>query len=217
MLKKHILHIGFPRCGSTWLWHNIFHYLDQSIDFYDKENQILFQTADLEKYSTHYKKYQVSANMNPNTWMLDQSIIRSLNPYVTHVSCILRNPFEFTERYCNFISMTDPITAVDFVLTQGMLQYSTIYQRWRENFNGKLKFFLFEDLENDGTVFYREIVDFYNFDLYNTTIPKTLTSKINSNSNNQKLFFSKHQTNVINDEINKFSKVVNRSLSHWLR
>lgn len=213
------MHIGFPRCGSTWLWKNILPLLDQQLVSGDKENMILFKTADINQYCAHYNKYQISANMNPNLWMIDQSIIQSLNNCTTHVSCILRNPYEFIERYYNFLpdSNDNGSKFVDFVISQGMLQYYNIYCRWNNNFTGKLKFFYFDDLKKDGVEFYRQILEFYDFDANQVSIPATVNCRINTNSASKGIRFTKSQIAIINREIDSFSKLINLSLTHWLR
>lgn len=219
MLEKHIIHIGLPRCGSTWLWKNIFPSLDQTMRFADKENKILFNSADINKYYAHYKKYQISANMNPNIWMMDQSIIQSLNRYATHVSCTLRNPFQFVERYYNFLSPTHINSSefVNFVIMQGMLQYSKIYNRWHANFHKKIKFFLFEKLENDSEQFFKEIFQFYEFDVDKIPPAHLLSEKINVNIKNNKIWFTDAQIKLINQEIDQFSNLIDIPLTHWMK
>ena len=115
MKNKHIVNVGLPRCATTWVWHNILHHLDSDLDIYNKENPLLLN-GNYSQYKDFYNQYTVSANFNPNLWHIDTDLIRYIDQYATHISIIFRNPYEFIERYCDWIKVPDPEQDVNFII-----------------------------------------------------------------------------------------------------
>jgi hypothetical protein len=221
MIKKHLLHIGMPRSGTTWLWHNVLPALDESARISKKENDILFSTANIATYQKHFNQYQISANMNPNIWMLDTSIIQDLNNCTTHVSMTFRNPFDFANSFLNLINdgiktQNSPTDFVDFLIESNSLSYATVWQRWSSNYYGKIKFFLFDDLISNSKKFCYDIYNFYELDT-KLISSNVVNQKINVNKQCMTINFSKNQIDCINNEINNFSKLTNICLDHWIK
>jgi hypothetical protein len=211
MIEKHIVNIGQPRAGTTWLWKCA--KFDPELD---KENDILMESLDFDQYVRYYKQYQVSANFQTNLWCVDQAIIQFVQQHATHISFIIRNPFDFVERYFDWIYQeqnTDTLT--QYLVSSGYVNYYDIVTRWAAGAK-KFQIFFFEDLERDPTVFFKEYMAFCQLPIakidtfnYNT--------KVNANPKTEKIKidFTDDQINFINHEIDRFQQLVDTDLTHW--
>lgn len=216
MKNKHILHIGFPRCGSTWVWQNLIQHPALEQPPYDKENKIMFGD-DYSGYYEFYKSYAVSANFNPNLWFIDSTLIKHLGNYATHVSIMLRNPYNFVERYYDFVNRDqDPTAFVDDMIDMNYLNYQKICQRWSAILDSKTKFkiFYFDDIKHNSKEFLSNYFTFCDLDVilandYNRIVNKSVYSE-----NTTICFLDKHKE-VINNYIDNFSNYTNTNLSHW--
>jgi hypothetical protein len=213
MIEKHIVNIGYPRSGTSWLWHNAnFEPRD------DKENQILLSSLNFEQYTSYYNQFKVSANFQPNLWFVDTEIIKFVNQHATHTSLILRNPFDLVERYFDWIHKEqDVLPLTDFIVFSGMTNYYDVIKRWS---NGAANFciFFFEDLQQDPGKFLNEYLSFCDLPL---PVAKSSTvdynKKINANKKTKKvkLEFTKHQIEYINAQIEKVQTLIDRNILHW--
>lgn len=217
MIKKHIVNIGFPRTGSTWLW-NCAGFEPSN----NKENDILTTSLDFDKYINYYKQYQVSANFFVSLWMVDREIIKFVQQHATHISLVVRNPYNFIERFFDWIDWTNLIdcgqdqkTTINYLVTSGYIKYRDIVDRWSTT-DANFKVFFFEDLENNPYKFFKQYMEFCQEPIAkNKNID--YNRKINANPKTQKikLEFSSDQINLINQEIDRFQQVVDRDLTHW--
>ena len=144
MIDQHIVNIGLPKTGTDWLWrHAGFGPLSA------KENQILMQELDFDKYIKHYSQYRVSANFQTNLWHVDREIINFVHRHATHISIILRNPFEFVQSYFDWIYIDqNPQALLNHIVYSGFMQYRDIVDRWNTR-DERFQMFFFDDLEND--------------------------------------------------------------------
>lgn len=215
MKHKHILNIGFPRCGSTWLWENLCQHPDLNSPLYEKENAILFSN-NFTSYYDFYKNYNISANFNPNIWLIDTELIKYLNQFTTHISIILRNPYDFVERYYDFIghSFNHQSEFIDFLINQPHLRYYDICSRWVDNSTAKFSIFYFDDIVTNSGLFLSKYFEFCELDVI---LAKDFGKIRNQNSKElkTKLDFSKEQIKIINRQIDNFSTLSDRDLSHW--
>lgn len=215
--KLHIVNIGLPRCGTTWLWRHA-----NFGPYKDKENRILLKSPDFDGYKKHYQQYEVSANFNPNLWFLDREIVKFLAGAATHVTVILRNPFDFVERYVDYIDPQglDVAGTTDFVIGAGYIKYHAILRRWADEIADptRFKIFLFEDLAKDSRKFFVDYMDFCG--LTERVQPNVdYSQKINYNINAKKLKidFSAGQIQTINQQITLFKSWIDQDISHWTR
>jgi hypothetical protein len=210
MIEKHIVNIGFPRTGTTWLWELA------EFEPRDKENNILTTSLNFSQYIDYYKKYQISANFQTNLWCVDREIIKFVHQHATHISVILRNPFDFIERYVDWIHTDEDIeTLTDYIVTSGFVKYCDIVDRWSTT-NAKFQIFFFEDLERDPFNFFKEYMNFCQIPIAkNKDIDYTLKVNANKKQNKIKLKFTNNQINFINREIDQFQSIVDKDLRHW--
>jgi hypothetical protein len=211
MIEKHIVNIGFPRTGTTWLW--------KCAGFepkFDKENNILTNSLDFDRYIDYYKKYQISANFQPSLWCVDKEIIEFVHQYATHITCIVRNPFDFVERYFDWIRKDqDHDVLTQYLVSSGYVNYRGVVDRWASG-PARFRVFFFEDLEQNPAIFFKEYMAFCQLPIAETNTID-YTTKVNANPKRKKikLNFTDDQISVINQEIDRFQLVVDKDLTHW--
>ena len=211
MIEKHIVNIGFPRTGTTWLWYSAGFDPD-----HDKENNILTTDLNFDQYVRYYSQYQISANFNPSLWCVDREIIKFIQQHATHITFIVRNPFNFIERFFDFIHRGEDVAVLtESLVFGGFLNYKDIVDRWTDS-NTKFKILFFEDLEHDPTKFFQEYMDFCQIPIAKNKIIN-YNVKVNANLKQEKirLNFTSDQTKFINQEIDRFQTLVDRDLTHW--
>jgi hypothetical protein len=117
MKKVHYQNIGYPRTGTTYLYHSLINNKEifsqtNSKNKFDKlrnksitsemsfkENPWQEQNEDLmlvdcSQYISIYEKYDISVNFRPWTFKLSEKHIDKLAEYTSHASLTLRNPYE---------------------------------------------------------------------------------------------------------------------------
>lgn len=156
MKQLHILNIGFPKCGTTWLWNTLVK--NNSILTHPiKENRSLQTGTPVSEY---YKQYNgnITANFDTSAFKLDRYVIKQLsdNPAV-RVSIILREPVELLWSLYSFLK----IDTVDFATycyqmhdTKWFTHTSLIIDRWKTLFGDRFHIFWYQDLVNDNLKFY---------------------------------------------------------------
>lgn len=219
MKKIHLLNIGFPRCGTSWLWANLNKHPGINFHSFVKENDFFFNDKNFINYQDQFLPYEISANFNPNLWMIDQELIKFLGNYATHVSIILRNPYSFAERYYDFIKHNQSHNEfIEWLLFNRFFDYSNIVRRWTNNLpsNTIFKIFYFDDLEHNPTDFLSKYFEFINIDVI---IDDTHKQRINQNLKTEKtkLTFTDEQKSIINNYIDNFSQLSEKNLTNWKR
>lgn len=214
-MKKHIINIGYPRCGTTWLWYHLNTQLDLS--YLKKEDSILQNTADIEKYRQYYQQFDLSFNFHPHMYLIDQWLIQQLDSVATHASIILRNPYQQLRSYYDLIGfLGDSGEFVDFAINTCIMQYSDIVCRWRKNLTKSLRIFLFDDIEHNPEIFLQDYLNFCELDLVIDKDPK-YNVKINSSDRKTNLVFSNSACQLINAQIKKLQDTIDRDLTTWLQ
>jgi hypothetical protein len=211
MIEKHIVNIGQARAGTSWLW--------KCANFnpaYGKENNILRESLDFDQYIKYYNQYQVSANFQVSLWQVDREIIQFVQKHASHITFIVRNPFDFVERYFDFIYQEqDKKTLTQYLVSTGYVNYRDIVDRWAIGAK-KFKIFFFEDLANNPKIFFKEYMAFCQLPIaktdafnYNTIV------HANPKQEKIKLEFTNDQIDFINHEIDQFQSIVDKDLTHW--
>lgn len=211
MIHKHIVNIGYPRCGTSWLWTHAGFQPTQ-----DKENQILMTSLNFKHYLNYFGQFDVSANFQPNLWYVDREIIKFVQQHATHISIIVRNPYNFVERFYDWIHRTQlQADLVNYIINSGYVRYCDVINRWRSD-TVKFKIFLFDDLQSDPQTFLQNYLTFCALPA-KTDHKSDLYKPINANPKQIRttLKFTAAQINVVNQEIDKFQQLVDRDLSHW--
>ena len=232
MKQKHIINVGFPKCGTTWLWNQVYaHPSVANISL--KENNAFLDNVDIEQYKSYYGNNAVTANFHVMHWVIDQELIQKLDTCASHVSIILRNPYDFIERWKDWLEavnqgLTHHSTHfynvkfsdsefIDWCLASNIVQYKKIVSRWERNLAmAKFKVFFYEDLQNNPDTF---LSRYFNFcGLENVSIPGS-NEPVNMNPRTVRrtLEFNDQQKNLINNEIQKFQQTTGRDLTGWLR
>lgn len=220
MKKRHVINIGLPRSGTTWLWHQLLERPGFADLAMAKENPYLFFNPNFKVYWKQYCDYEYSANFHTAFWMLDRYMIQQLTKHATHVSMIVRNPYDFISRYFDWVdhSMSPP-EFVDWAINSGIVRYYDIVSRWKGVNQRPFLICYFEDLVQKPTQFLEQ---YYRF------LGETV--KLNTNTNYNKMTnaspkaqkslveFSEQQQQIINLEIDRFIELTGRSdLDRWKR
>ena len=92
MIDRHIVNIGYPRSGTSWLWN-----CSGFAPRHDKENTLLMDNLNFDQYVKYYSQYRISANFQPNLWHVDTEIIKFVQQHASHITLIVRNPFDFVD------------------------------------------------------------------------------------------------------------------------
>ena len=211
MLEKHIVNIGQARAGTTWLWK-----CAKFDPMHDKENDILMKSLDFDQYIKYYNQYQVSANFQVNLWHVDREIVQFVQRHASHITFIIRNPFDFVERYFDWIYQgQDTKTLTQYLVSTVYVNYRDIVERWASG-SKKFKIFFFEDLANNPEIFFKEYMTFCQLPIAETdTFNYNTIVNANPKQEKTKLEFTNDQINFINHEIDRFQSIIDRDLTHW--
>jgi hypothetical protein len=216
MRSKHILNIGYPKCGTSWCWH----VLAQQPWFSaprEKENLDLMKGIGVDQYFDSFKDYDITANFTPSNFALDRFIIEQLSEHPTvAASIMLRNPFEIYWSMYNFAQHTFSSynAYVDNLVMQGWFnQTAVIINRWKYYFGPRLQIFMYEDIKQDTGKFF---IDY----CQRMQLPKPVSldaSLINVTKYGRRPNEDLHVTlvQVINQEIDKLQVVIQQDLSRW--
>jgi hypothetical protein len=147
---------------------------------------------------------------------VDREIVQFVQQHATHISIIVRNPFDFVERYFDWIHRDqDTATLTQYLVSSGYVNYRDVIARWVVGAK-KFQIFFFEDLEHDPETFFQNYMTFCQIPIVETDRFNYHT-KVNANTKQEKITidFTKHQISFINQEIDRFQMMVDRDLSHW--
>ena len=222
MKSSHIINIGYPKCGTTWVWK----VLTQQEWFShprEKENADLTNgISTVDQYSKDYVNYPITANFDPSLLGIDRYMIHLLSEIDTvNVSIILRNPFDLYWSLYNFLirrhrnSYTFSESIVDLHGDGWFNQTNLILSRWMEFFPpNRFKIFFYEDLKSNPEIFFLNYCS-----QMNLPVPAILDlQKINVTayqySNN---LISNDLVALINYDIDQLQSVIDRDISHWKR
>lgn len=157
MKKIHVLNIGYPKCGTTWLWDTLVK--NNSIsDFWIKENNCLISGTPVAAYCQQYIK-DVSANFSVANLALDRYVIQQLSdrPQMV-VSIIIREPVELLWSLYNYTKVPD----IDFsgfcyrmYDSKWWTRPSLIIERWKKSFGDRFNVFWYDDLKSNNLQFYK--------------------------------------------------------------
>jgi hypothetical protein len=211
MIEKHIVNIGLPRSGTTWLWK-----CGEFEPKGDKENDILMKSLEFDRYIKYYNQFQVSANFQPNLWCVDREIIQFVQQHATHITFIVRNPFDFVERYFDWIHRDQEVAAlVNYILSRKFINYKNIVDRWSTG-AAKFQVFFFDDLDQNPSAFFKEYMSFCQLPVVENNM-FDYNKQVNANPKQKKIKidFTDKQILAINSEIDRFQSIVDRDLTRW--
>ena len=108
MKRTHYQNLGFPKCGTSWMWHELIQHPQLFAEYKDlksriqKENYMqirLMKYFDLSEYQRFYIEFDNSMNLCTTTIFNDKYTLNLINNYTTHVTVTLRNPYEILESW----------------------------------------------------------------------------------------------------------------------
>ena len=234
MKKLHLLNIGLPKTGTTWLFKQI-----EKQSWFDqtnivKENNLIEKDQNFEQYISKYCNYDYTANFNTRFHTLGSSYIKLLrNIESSRVSIILRNPFEqLVSYYYHCINCfpsykqkgyEDPDKSLfewtqDYLQIKALTDYSKIIDRWM-NFFPNLKIFVYDDLLNDPDTFLQKYSEDMNLPLCKNIDPTPiLVGNYNIDLEGRQAFRSKFNdkiTKICVDLANK-NYIKDKTMKKWL-
>jgi hypothetical protein len=159
MKQSHIINIGYPKCGTTWLWKML--EKNRSIAYHPiKENNCLITGTPVVEYCNQYSQ-DVTANFSTSLSLLDQYVIEQLSdrPQIK-ASIILRNHIDLLWSLYTFHQVKKS-KGIDFQTycyqiydTKMLTHTSLVIQRWKKHFGDRFKIFWYNDLKKNNLEFY---------------------------------------------------------------
>jgi len=219
MKTTHILNIGYPKCGTTWLWK----LLAQQSWFtaaIEKENTRLITGVVVSDYIKPYTDYDITANFAPGNFALDRYVIKQLSELPTvQTSIILRNPYDLYWSLYNFLPNSDLATYNNFVNNLNNQSWFTrpahVIKRWQQIF-GKERFciFFYDDLQKNNSDFFNNYCK--QMSLPDPAVldmrPKNVTRYTYTN-----MELDSNLITLINQEIDNLQACVDYDVQKWKR
>lgn len=177
MKEIHFQIVGFPRTGTTWLWNSLINNrkIFETTSFKEKsqlrekllkelkENVWQEQNLDLllkdsSEYTEQYKKYNITLNFRPLTFLLGRQHIEKIAKYTTHAAIIMRNPYEILDSFYNMqINIARRPDLDEFSNSSGYEKFSIDWMTYKKS-NPHARGNNAEDVLN----FYIKQFDFFN-------------------------------------------------------
>lgn len=217
MIDRHIVNIGYPKCGTSWLWTHLAHVFKTNYDILDKENSILLDQPNIDVYIEHYRHQKTSMNFQTHLFEIDQSLIKQISCIASHVSVILRNPYELAQSWFVHLNYSGSHEQfLWFLFDQKFLHMADIVTRWQQNSDKQLGIFFFDHLQQDPQGFLENYLSFCNSKL---ALDQTVDYSLPTNQTKDKIQFdfSYEYRQKINDQIARLEQVAGKNLSHWRR
>jgi len=238
MKKVHYQNVGFPRSGTTWLWHSLINHPEifksttpiKTRNFVLENKEPRFKRWTSEKIENRipkdvtpiiekYKDFDISLCFNTFDYQCTTEEISRIEEYTTHASITLRNPFETVSNYYAYINNNysfppdeRELYTVDY-LTNKLFNFSNTVERWL-NFKNKFKVFVYDDMEADQNEFYKNVCNFIEVEP-NKSVPNKINSISSYIDNYSPVKFTDDQSMVLNNHIDKLSTLLNRDFTHW--
>ena len=218
MLHKHILNIGYPKTGTTWLWDNLCLQPNFHAPVHKENNQLFTNGCDVNQYVQTYCDYNITGNFLPTLVYADRYIINRLSSINTiSASLILRDPKKWMFSCYNFNNQLQHTISKDFntyvgeQICSGLLQYnySVTIKRWQQYFKD-FTVLLYDDIEQNPLQFLENYFSTMGLPLETWT----LTRK-NVTNYTQEYAISESHLKTLNKVITELEQTINCSLEHW--
>jgi hypothetical protein len=216
MKSRHILNIGYPKCGTSWCW-NMLENQPWFSTPREKENLDLQKGMVVNDYLQYYQECDFSANFTPGNFALDRFIIQQLSEHPTvGTSIILRNPFEIYWSLYNFMphSFNSYNAYVDNLITQGWFnQTSLIITRWRHFFESRFQIFYYENIKQDSNKFFDDYC--CRMQLPDPVVLDSSLVNVTKYGRRPSEALSAKIVKIINQNIEDLQIIVEQDLSRW--
>lgn len=209
MKKLHYQNIGFPKTGTTWVYHQFLYHpeIDCKVDLNNKE----FNTNTKEKYLDFYKDYDVSYNLRTLTYTDPNKLF-----YATHISFTWRNLFDLLNTWYNYLlynpnykhSVQEFLNIQDYNFKL-ITDVEKIFDAWKSY---EVKWFFYDDLVTDNQLYFYNLCDYLGISKYYDSRIKV---KFKTNITKQILFDDESIIKYINNKITIIEDHTKRDLSHW--
>ena len=220
MKKIHLLNIGYPKSGTSWIWEHFCKLPEISIPM-EKENKRFFSGQPLENYIACYNKWDMTGNFFTYNFALDRYRLKQLSSIDTaRASFILRHPVDLAWSLYFFLKIdqsqtTFPEYCIQLLDQSWFFSAHKIINRWQEQFGERFHIFYYEDFVKDNkqffSVFCQEMLD---LDCNTIEFNNTLINSTNY-CGQHKPYIGPVLTNRFNMHIEELQKVVDKDLSHW--
>lgn len=209
MRKLHYQNIGFPKTGTTWVYHQFLYHpeIDCKVDLNHKE----FDTNTKEKYLNFYKDYNVSYNLRTLTFTDSNKLF-----YATHISFTWRNLFDLLNTWYNYLlynpnykySVQEFLNVQDYNFKL-ITDVEKIFTNWKSY---KIKWFFYDDLVADNQLYFYNLCDYIGISKH---YDPRIKVKFKTNITKQILFDDENIIKYINNKITIIEDHTHRDLSHW--
>ena len=209
MKKIHYINVGMPKSGTTALFMNLLDHPDIDYQGIKENSMFITDKKTIAEYIEYYENYDVSMNFNPAIWAIEKYKIEELLSVTSHISIIFRNPFEYIRSLYYFIpSSSNSEDFFEMLFEQKDINYSAILSRWIKLVKNKpFKVLFHHDLSSRDNSLH-EITKFLGLKDCNL-----LNNQYNvSMQKNKEFLFTNSQILILNKMIDRFEKMINRSL-----
>lgn len=220
MKKVHYRNIGFPKTGTNWLWLQFMSH--PSVDCKLDRNYKEYRGNSIESYRKIYEKHDVSINLDTHAFARvfpEGHYIRPerIHEHTTHVTMILRNPYEVMNSMYNLEKNRNPNYKVgikEYVEQhyQTYADMNQIFEYWK-SCKIPVKYLFYDDLVNDPETYFYNICDYLGLNRYY----KDIGIKFKTEINNPLVFDNENIIKYINESIYVIEQTLDRDLSYWKR
>ena len=220
MKKLHLLNIGYPKTGTTWIWDQLAKIPEISFPM-EKENSRFWQGQQLEDYIACYNKWYITGNFFTYNFSLERYRIKQLSLInTTQVSFILRQPLDLAWSLYFFLNIDRSQITFDDHCTEILNQSwffsaDKIITRWQQKFGDRLHIFYYEDFVKDNHKFFSDYCDeMLGLSCNTIELDNSIINSTNYLGKN-KPQIGPELTKRFNIHIEELQKVVDKDLSHW--
>lgn len=215
MKTIHYLHFGMPRTGTTWLFDQLINHPTVDYNGIKEHRFFIANGTPILEYIDYYKSFNISINMNPLNWTMDNQLLLELDSFVTHYSIGFRNPYTCLNSWFNFKNFKNH--RLDFFVKEqlelNMADYKKILKRIKDHVGKQILVLIYDKLIVDPIGYLNTVTD--HLGISNHRTPTLIP--INTSTEKQKLQFTDKEVIIINNLINNFSDYIDKDLTHWLR
>jgi len=217
----HYQNIGFPKCGTSWLYGRFGNMHD--VTKLGKENFWQERSTNEHEfkinYIDHYSSHDITFNFNTQTYTLPIEKIKKVHEYTTHLTMIIRNPWELMESWYNYaIVSSQEKEYIGTLDTNLMFDFPKVFQNWSFS-QIPVKVMLYDDLCDTPIEFVKEICKYTSTRYKGSVTTESILrwyESINKTVYTKSLPLpNKELINLINNRITETELITGRNLNHW--
>lgn len=219
MKLTHIINVGYPKSGTTWLWSALADQPWFSAPREKENRDLTLGIKTIERYIDDYRMYNITANFDTSMFAIDRFVIRQLQQ-ISNVttSIILRNPFEIYWSQYNFLPGIEFRYSYDEytnnLYDQGWFNRTDlILDRWQDVFSSdRFNVFFYDDLKSNPGTFFANYCKRLNLPLSQLGIHHRINQTTYKNNN---AILSNNTIKLINIDIDRLQAKIDRDITHW--